>query len=132
MGKILHIIRALPGAGKSTLAKTLGTVFEADQFFMNADGRYHWVPEQVPTAHAVCQAKVDEAMRRGQSPLVVSNTFIAKKHMAPYFAKAQAYGYKVQIHDLFDGGCTDMQLCHRNVHSVPLATIERMRRQYEH
>ena len=132
MAKVLHIIRALPGAGKSTLAKTLGTVFEADQHFVGADGRYHWVAAEVPLAHAKCQAAIDAAMRRGETPLVVSNTFIAKKHMGPYLAKAAAYGYTVTIHDLFDGGCTDMQLCHRNVHSVPLATIERMRRQYEH
>lgn len=132
MSKVLHIVRGIPGSGKSTLAKTLGTVYEADNHFLNADGRYHWVADQVPTAHAVCQSKVDAGMRRGDTPLVVSNTFIAKKHMAPYLVKAQAYGYEVQIHDLFDGGCTDMQLCHRNVHSVPLATIERMRRQYEH
>ena len=128
---MLHIIRGLPGAGKTTLAKTLGTHFEADQFFETPSGQYLWKASQVPEAHVQCQARVDAVMRRGDSPVVVSNTFISKGHMAPYLSKAQAYGYTVEIHDLFDSGLTDAQLAMRNVHRVPVDKIARMRRQYE-
>ena len=37
-GKILYLLRGLPGAGKSTLAKSIGAIyFEADMFFMEGN-----------------------------------------------------------------------------------------------
>jgi predicted kinase len=130
MVKVLHLVRGLPGAGKSTLAATLGEVFEADQYF-EREGRYVWRAAAVPLAHQRCQSRVDAAMREGRSPLVVSNTSITQASMAPYVAKATAYGYRVVVHDLYDGGLTDHELFQRNRHHVPLAKISSMRRAYE-
>ena len=39
MSKDLFLLRGLPGAGKSTLAKSIGgLMFEADMYFLDADG----------------------------------------------------------------------------------------------
>lgn len=129
--KTLHIIRGLSGAGKSTLAASLSPhVFEADQFFVDSWGGYHWDARRLPQAHADCQGRVEQAMRRGITPLAVSNVFVNERAVAPYRTLAQLYGYTVTVHDLFDAGLTDMQLVHRNVHRVPLATVEKMRKSY--
>jgi len=39
--KELFLLRGLPGAGKSTLAKSIGPInIEADQYFIDSDGEY--------------------------------------------------------------------------------------------
>lgn len=130
--KTLHIIRGLPGSGKTTLAKTFGRYFEADHYFEDGFGGYHWRPRELADAHLACARNCEACMRNGLSPVTVSNTFITLASMHEYEDMAKRYGYTVEVHDLFDAGLTDMQLCHRNAHAVPLATIERMRRKYEH
>ena len=52
----LILIRGLPGSGKTTLAKQLLTDFqakhfEADMYFENHAGEYHFNPMQLPQAH---------------------------------------------------------------------------------
>jgi len=60
-GKNLYLLRGIPGAGKSTLAKQLGcTHFETDTFFM-VDGEYKFDPSKLRDAHKWCQAWEMEA-----------------------------------------------------------------------
>lgn len=53
--KELYLLRGIPGAGKSTLAKSLGGKHvEADMFHINKEGVYDWRPEHVKKAHEWC------------------------------------------------------------------------------
>jgi energy-coupling factor transporter ATP-binding protein EcfA2 len=61
----LVLIRGLPGAGKSTMAKVLALVgyehFEADMFFVK-DGTYCYDRTRIRDAHAWCQNMTREAL----------------------------------------------------------------------
>ena len=62
MNKNLYLLRGIPGAGKSTLAKQLGdSHFETDGFFM-VDGEYKFDPTKLREAHQWCQSQVELAM----------------------------------------------------------------------
>lgn len=82
----LVLIRGLPGAGKSTMAKVLALVgyvhFEADMFFVK-DGTYCYDRTRIRDAHAWCQNMTREALRAGQRT-VVSNTFTQRREIEPY------------------------------------------------
>jgi len=41
-------------------------------------------------------------------------------------------GVNLFVVSLFDSGLTDIELYRRNVHEVPLETIQKMRARYEH
>ncbi len=77
MTTTLTLIRGLPGSGKSTLAKTFtdATHLEADMYFVDKHGDYHYDATKVRLAHNWCQEETQGALLRGES-VVISNTFI--------------------------------------------------------
>ena len=92
----LYLIRGVPGAGKTTLAKSLGGKHvEADMFYINKDGVYNWKPEKVKEAHSWCQNQVGEWMVNGEEKIVVSNTFTQEWEMQWYYDWANKFDYKV-------------------------------------
>lgn len=63
----LTLIRGLPGSGKSTLAKTLSAVhLEADMYFVNPQGEYHFRPEHLAQAHEWCQQQTEYWLQQGK------------------------------------------------------------------
>lgn len=86
---MLHIIRGLPGSGKTTMAKTLvekGVIdvyFEADQYF-EQNGVYTFDETKIKLAHEWCQNQVFDALER-RLIVAVSNTFSQRWEMEPYF-----------------------------------------------
>ena len=135
--KELFLLRGLPGAGKSTLAKSLassGYHFEADTYFINKDGEYKFDGSKLKEAHQYCQAAVEEAMSWDQNieqalksdwrGIVVSNTFTQAWEMQPYYDLAEKYGYRVYslVVENRHGG--------ENVHNVPREKIEEMARRF--
>jgi adenylate kinase family enzyme len=93
--KNLYLLRGIPGAGKSTLAKQLGDAhFEADSYFM-VDGEYKFDPTKLRKAHEWCQGQVELAMIQNHvtygldsSDIVVSNTFTQEWEMKNYYSLA--------------------------------------------
>ena len=129
-GKNLYLLRGVPGAGKSTLAKQLGcTHFETDSFFM-VDGEYKFDPSKLKDAHKWCQDEVHGAMilniTTGEhSDIVVSNTFTQDWEMEPYVELANSWGYRVFsiIVENRHGGV--------NKHGVPEEKLEQMKNRFQ-
>lgn len=97
MTKDLFLIGGVSGSGKSTMAAALAQpgdlVVAADDYFM-VNGKYTFVKEEVPLAHAWCFKKAEEGIKEGRR-VFVTNTFTTTQHTAPYHALAHEYGYRV-------------------------------------
>ncbi|GMQ46832.1 ATP-binding protein [Vibrio sp. 10N] len=93
----LTLIRGLPGSGKSTLAKTLNAAhYEADMYFVNADGEYCYDASKIADAHAWCQKQVESALAANQD-VVVANTFVRLWEMKIYKTLAKRYQAELEI-----------------------------------
>ncbi len=130
--KNLYLLRGIPGAGKSTLAKQLGdSHFETDTFFM-VDGEYKFDPTKLRKAHEWCQSQIELAMINNHvtagldnSDIVVSNTFTQAWEMDAYYELANQYGYRVFsiIVENRHGGV--------NQHNVPEDKLQMMKERFE-
>lgn len=126
--KELFILRAIPGAGKSTLAKSLvstgGKHYEADMYFYDDEGNYNFSFEGLHKAHLWCQESVEKAMQHEISRVVVSNTSTTEKELKPYMELAERYGY--MVHSLIvenrHGGV--------NSHNVPDEVLDKMENRF--
>lgn len=126
----LVLIRGLSGSGKSTLAKVEYPTFdhyEADMFFELKTGVYQFDRSQLKRAHQWCQRQTKNALRNGRD-CVVSNTFVKRWEIAPYYQIAD---------ELYDHGIiVDVQERialgeYANVHNVPQDVLERQRKMFE-
>ena len=129
-GKVLYLLRGLPGAGKSTLAKSIGAIyFEADMFFMEGN-EYKFNPLKLKDAHAWCQNQVRISMKNangGMTPtrIAVANTFTQEWEMESYYKMAEEFGFTVFsiIVENRHGGV--------NTHNVPDDKLELMKNRFE-
>ena len=123
--KVLFLLRGLPGAGKSSLASSLGVKqFEADMYFINEAGEYKFNPAKIKDAHEWCRRNVENIMSFGK-PVAVSNTFTRKWEMDAYYELAEKYGYRVfsLVVENRHGGVI--------LHSVPEETLKAMKERFE-
>lgn len=126
MSKELFLLRGLPGAGKSTLAKSLGGKHvEADMYHLDEKGNYNWKPERVKEAHSWCQNQVGNWMIEEEQRIVVSNTFTQEWEMQFYYDCAKEFDYKVfsLIVENRHGGT--------NEHNVPEEVLVKMKDRFE-
>jgi predicted kinase len=127
----LFLVRGLPGAGKSTLARSLApTTVAADDFFNDERGVYRFDRNRLGEAHAWCQNAARTFLRKGD--VAVANTFTETWEIAPYIEIAAKAGAHLVVVDLFDGGLDNRALAARNEHGVPEEGIAAMRKRYEH
>ena len=130
MERALFILRGLPGAGKSTLAKSMGAVyFEADMFFMEGN-EYKFDIKKIRQAHEWCQNQVRISMKNaagGMTPsrIAVANTFTQEWEMQAYYDMAKEYGFTVfaLVVENRHGG--------ENVHNVPADVLDKMEERFE-
>ena len=129
MSKELYLLRGLPGAGKSTLAKMLVgdrdyCHKEADMYFIDSEGKYKFDFSLIKEAHEWCQSEVEFLMKY-EHTAVVSNTFTQEWEMQAYYDLAEKYGYRVHslIVENRHGGV--------NEHGVPQETLEKMKQRFE-
>ncbi|WP_112480979.1 AAA family ATPase [Vibrio variabilis] len=119
----LTLIRGLPGSGKSTLAKTFNAAhYEADMYFLNADGEYHYDASKIADAHAWCQTQVESALAANQD-VVVANTFVRLWEMKAY--KALAKRYQAELEIIVCRGC------YPNIHGVSDDVIASMQKRWQ-
>jgi len=123
--KELFLLRGLPGAGKSTLAKSLGgKYFEADMFFVR-DGEYKFDGTKIKAAHEWCRSSVGGLMINDEPRLIVSNTFTEEWEMEAYYKLAEKYGYRV--YSLI----VENRHGNESVHDVPAQAIDIMEKRFE-
>lgn len=119
----LTLIRGLPGSGKSTLAAQMASKhLEADMYFVNDNGDYHFDVKKLSEAHRWCQLQCELSLSQGES-LVVSNTFIKQWEMDAYRLLANKYRAQLSI-----------ITCIRqfqNKHNIPHSTLLKMKREWQ-
>ncbi|MEZ8100959.1 ATP-binding protein [Vibrio bivalvicida] len=119
----LTLIRGLPGSGKSTLAKTMSAKhYEADMFFISDCGAYVYDATKIANAHQWCQAMTEQTLASGKS-VVVSNTFVQRWEIVPYFKLAKRLSAKFEVIE-----------CHNhygNIHGVTAETIQSMKKRWQ-
>ena len=87
---MLLIVRGIQGSGKSTLAKQILSVapaahFEADMFFVDAQGKFNWDSDLSYAAHAWCFHSARIALAQGKH-VIVSNTFPKRREIKKYLS----------------------------------------------
>ncbi|XP_056184676.1 NEDD4-binding protein 2-like 1 isoform X3 [Falco biarmicus] len=137
-GRRLVLLRGLPGAGKSTLARQLkhdypsAVVLSTDDFFIK-NGVYVFEPDFLEDAHKWNQKRARKAMKNGKSPVIVDNTNIHAWEMKPYVMMARENRYEVIFQEPDTPWKFNVQeLTRRNIHHVPRQKIQQMKEQYEH
>jgi len=99
--KLLIIIRGPSGSGKSRMSQQLAEqynvpVFSSDDYFMK-DGEYQFDASRLGENHELNRQRTEEAMKNGQSVVIVDNTNTKFWEMRPYVLLAQKYGYTVDF-----------------------------------
>ena len=124
--KELFLLRGLPGSGKSTLAKSISEVhYEADMYFVDADGNYNFDATLLKDAHNWCQTMTRMAMEYSTPKIVVSNTFTQEWEMEAYRELAKLHGYivySIVVENRHNGV---------NNHGVPEEALTRMKNRFE-
>ncbi|WP_114764393.1 ATP-binding protein [Vibrio rhodolitus] len=119
----LTLIRGLPGSGKSTLAKTYTAEhFEADMFFINAQGIYQFDPIKLEQAHAWCKQQTEQALKAGKD-VVVANTFVRRWEIQPYYQLAKKLKAEFEI--------IECKGEFGSIHGVEQSVIEKMRAKWQ-
>lgn len=134
----LIILRGPSGSGKSTIANYLRLEdfsdllvawHEADHFFGMGDS-YRFDAKKLGAAHSWCQEQVKKRMAKGYDRIIVSNTSMARWEMNPYLQLARDHAYNVVV--LRTPGPWDVDILNaRNVHGVPLKTLEKQIAKYQ-
>ncbi len=105
--KAILILKACSGAGKTTFANFLQSIYpdaivvSADDYFYsnydgsNPDGDYKFNPEKLGSAHGACRRKFQKAVDSGAKCVIISNTNVEKSHWEFYEEYGKEKGYRV-------------------------------------
>lgn len=123
--KRFYIVRGLPGAGKSTYARTLAPlVIEPDMFRYDSDMNYVFDSDKNAEVIRKTQDLCEYAMRHLRMPaLAVTATFTKIDHFLPYVRMARHHGYAVTVIECWNS--------YDNVHGVPEKVIAQMKADWE-
>ncbi|XP_063622449.1 uncharacterized protein LOC134794571 [Cydia splendana] len=141
--RTLILMRGLPGSGKSFLARQLvemmcpsmnykSFIFSTDDFFMHR-GRYEFQRYMLPEAHLWNQNRVQEAIGRGLSPIIVDNTNVEIRHMESYVRAAVRGGYIIEVLEPNTPWAKKVgHLARKNSHDVNISTLKRLLDSFQH
>lgn len=124
-GRKVDILRAIPGTGKSTLAKERFpkalTLSADDELYI--DGKFVFTKERQANAHMICLGKFVRAVENPNiEHIIIDNTNCNPVDFAPYAALAQLHGCEVQIFTLRIDD--PMIALSRNIHGIPATEEE--------
>lgn len=130
------IISGPSGSGKSTLARNLTAslpigsflICSADDYFnRRGNGVYDFDKNLLPDAHKECYLNFITGVNARVPLIIVDNTNLEGRDIAPYYRYAEVMGYDVSIVKL----TVDPKLgASRNLHNVPLKAIESMSKRH--
>lgn len=136
----LIIMRGIPGAGKSTKAKSLvgqGKIHSTDdvieaggdynEFFAKMIANKDFTP--LSQAHSTNLKNAIESMKSGITPVIVDNTNIKQNEPKAYVVAALEMGFydnNIKFVDIGTAGLEAEELAKRNAHGVPLEKIKAM------
>lgn len=136
----LIIMRGVPGAGKSTKAKSLvgqGVIHSTDdviessgdyrEFFAKMIANKDFSP--LSRAHSTNLKNAIQSMKNGVTPVIVDNTNLGQNESKSYVVAALEMGYddnNIKFVDIGTAGLEAAELAKRNSHGVPLDKIEMM------
>jgi hypothetical protein len=159
--KHLHIIRGLPGEGKSTLALTFvggdrRRVVENDDFWFvhtptcpdknRIEGPYtHYLTDNwaspdfsykydIELTHLAANWCGAETFRRLRifDTVAVANTFVKRQHIIGYLDEARKLQVRVFLHRPQTKWVGNTSECFsKNIHNVPILAIQKMQEQWE-
>lgn len=115
--KLVLINRAVPGSGKTTIARCIHaamtarglgvTVHSADDFFLSPRNTYDFDPGLLAAHHARCLAEFRASLAVGTPLVVCDNTNLSPWQAEPYSTAARAAGYRVVLLDFAPRALTD-------------------------
>lgn len=136
----LIVMRGVPGAGKSTKAKSLvreGIIHSTDTviertgdyngFFAKMIESKDFTP--LSRAHSTNFNEAVTSMKEGVTPVIIDNTNIKLNEAKNYVKAALTMGYadeNIKFVDVGTAGLTAEVLAERNTHGVPLDKIKQM------
>lgn len=136
----LIVMRGIPGAGKSTKAKTLvreGVIHSTDTVIERTGDYNGFFAKMIETkdftnlsrAHSTNFNEAVTSMKNGVTPVVIDNTNIKMNEAKNYVKAALTMGYadeNIKFVDIGSAELTAEVLAERNTHGVPLDKIEQM------
>ena len=136
----LIIMRGIPGAGKSTKAKSLvaqGKIHSTDDLIEKSGDYREFFAKMIASGDFSSLGKMHsqnlkdaiESMKAGVSPVIVDNTNIRHNEPKAYVKAALEMGFadnNIKFVDVGTAGLEAAQLAARNTHGVPLEKIEAM------
>jgi len=136
----LIVMRGIPGAGKSTKAKSIvgqGKIHSTDdvieaggdynEFFAKMIASKDFTP--LSRAHSTNLKNAIASMKSGVTPVIIDNTNIKQNESKAYIVAALEMGYddnNIKFVDIGTAGLEAAELAKRNAHGVPLEKIEAM------
>jgi predicted kinase len=124
----LTLIRGHSGSGKSTLAREKADlcikaiVIEADQYFINEQGKYNYNHGEIKQAHAWCQDEVRHYLSAGYD-VFVANTACRLWEVKVYQDIAEDFDTKLNVIE-----CTGN---FANTHDVSIEVVEQQKSRFE-
>lgn len=136
----LFIMRGIPGAGKSTLAKSIvgdGIIHSTDDLITGTGDYRGFFKRLIDSGdfkdlsrmHSKNFANAFKSMKDGVSPVVIDNTNIKANEAKAYVVAALDMGFdedNIKIHDVGTRGLSAEELAESNTHGVPLDKIKTM------
>jgi predicted kinase len=124
------LLRGLPGAGKSTLAKQLSEggkhpVFSIDSYFTNEKGEYDFKFDENHKAYKACEEQTEKALMQNNSKVFVDNTFTLDWELEPYFKMAKKFNYQLHVVTVENYHSSE------NIHNVSNEQMQKMAEKYK-
>uniref|UniRef100_A0A8D8MGJ5 NEDD4-binding protein 2-like 2 n=1 Tax=Cacopsylla melanoneura TaxID=428564 RepID=A0A8D8MGJ5_9HEMI len=141
-GKVLILLRGLPGCGKTTWAEELvnslcklsaqskPVLFNADQYFETPEG-YKYDVKKIGEAHNWTYKRTELAMTDFTSPIIIDNTNTEEFEIMNYYNLAYHNWYSFFVLEPETEWAFDVkELARKTKHGVPVEKIGRMLRKY--